>query len=168
MCASWLHTNDRQGEIGEIQIRAPHVFAGYWNNPSATKAAFDGDWLLSGDLGRCDVDGYIYVVDRKKHMIISGGENIYPAEIEQVLGEHPAIAELAVIGYPDPKWGEGVGAVVVLRPGQSLSLEDIGAFCHGKIAGYKVPTRLTISCDPLRRTVTGKLIKSEIRMSGQE
>lgn len=166
-----MATQDRLAgpeEIGEIQIRAPHVFAGYWNNPGATQAAFDGDWLLSGDLGRCDADGYIYLVDRKKHLIISGGENIYPAEIEKVLGEHPAIAELAVIGYSDPKWGEGVGAVAVLRPGQSLSLDDIGVFCRGKIAGYKVPTRLTISCEPLRRTVTGKLIKSEIRMNGQE
>jgi fatty-acyl-CoA synthase len=166
-----MATHERQAgpnEIGEIQIRAPHVFAGYWNNPTATKAAFDGDWLLSGDLGRCDGDGYIYLVDRKKHMIISGGENIYPAEIEQVLGGHPAIAELAVVSYPSPKWGEGVGAVVVLRPGHSLSLEDIGTFCLNKIANYKVPTRLKISPHPLRRTVTGKLIKADIRMDSQE
>lgn len=155
-------------EVGEIQIRAPHVFTGYWNNPIETKAAFDDGWLLSGDLGRCDVDGYIYLVDRKKHMIISGGENIYPAEIEQILGAHPSIAELAVVGYPNPKWGEGVGAVVVLRPGHSLSIDDIGNFCRGRIASYKVPTRLMISSLPLRRTVTGKLIKTEIRMGGQE
>ena len=101
-------------------------------------------------------------------MIISGGENIYPAELEQILGEHPAIAELAVVGYPSKKWGEGVGAVVVLRSGHSLSLDDVTAFCRGKIASYKVPTRLMISPHPLRRTVTGKLIKTEIRMSDHD
>ncbi|MGO4392304.1 class I adenylate-forming enzyme family protein [Variovorax sp. M-6] len=151
------------GEIGEVQVRAPHVFEGYWNNKAATDAVFDGEWLMTGDLARRDADGYLYVVDRKKHMIICGGENVYPAEVEQVLGTHPAIAEVAIVGAPDPKWGEAVRAVVVLRPGCALSLGEAREHCQGKIASYKMPTSLTISPEPLRRTVTGKLMKAEIQ-----
>ena len=155
-------------EVGEIQVRAPHVFTGYWNNESATQAAFAGDWLLTGDLGRRDEDGYLYVVDRKKNLIISGGENVYPAEVEQVLCEHPAIAEVAVVGAPDPKWGETVCAVVVLRPGHSLTLAEIRSYCQDRIASYKIPVRMTLSPQPLLRTATGKLVKSEIQALVQD
>ncbi|MNV22031.1 Long-chain-fatty-acid--CoA ligase [compost metagenome] len=150
-------------EVGEIQVRASHVFAGYWNNTAATRAVFDGEWLMTGDLARRDADGYYFVVDRKKHVIICGGENVYPAEVEQVLGSHPSIIEVAVVGTPDPKWGETVRAVVVLRPGCALSLSEAREHCREKIANYKMPTSLTISAEPLRRTATGKLMKAEIQ-----
>ncbi|MDT4888088.1 Long-chain-fatty-acid--CoA ligase [compost metagenome] len=103
------------------------------------------------------------MVDRKKHVIICGGENVYPAEVEQVLGSHPSIIEVAVVGTPDPKWGETVRAVVVLRPGCALSLSEAREHCREKIANYKMPTSLTISAEPLRRTATGKLMKAEIQ-----
>lgn len=160
-------TETAPGEIGEIQVRAPHVFAGYWNNKAATDAVFDGEWLMTGDLARQDADGYLYVVDRKKHMIICGGENVYPAEVEQVLGTHPAVAEVAVVGTPDPKWGEAVRAVVVARPGRTISLDEAREHCRGKIANYKLPTSLIISAEPLRRTVTGKLMKAEIQAAAR-
>ena len=113
-------------------------------------------------MARRDADGYLYTFDRNKHLIITGGENVNPAEVERLLGEHPAIAELAVVGAPDSKWGEIVCAVAVLRPGCALTLKELRAYCQGRIANYKFPTALTIQIVPLRRTVTGKLMKSEI------
>ena len=151
------------GEIGEIQVRAPHLFAGYWRNPEATAAAFDGDWLKTGDLGRRDADGYLYIVDRAKDVVISGGENIYPAEIEAVLAAHPGIAEVAVVGLPDAEWGEVPCAVVVAKPGAAITLESLRAFCADKLARFKLPRRLQLSAAPLPRNATGKLLKAEIR-----
>jgi acyl-CoA synthetase (AMP-forming)/AMP-acid ligase II len=152
------------GELGEIWIRGPHVIAGYWQNPAANAAAFVDGWFRSGDIGRRDAEGYLYVVDRKKDMIISGGENIYPAEIENVLFAHPALAEVAVIGLPDPVWGETVCAVVVPRDAAAPpALEDLRAFCEGKLARFKLPRRLIVRRQPLPRNPTGKLLKSRLR-----
>jgi fatty-acyl-CoA synthase len=151
------------GEAGEVQVRAPHVFAGYWRNPEATAAAFDGPWLKMGDVGRRDAEGYLYVVDRIKDVVISGGENIYPAEIEAVLADHPAITEVAVVGAPDREWGEVPCAVVLPKPGATLTLEDVLAFCKGKLARYKLPRRLVLRDAPLPRNATGKVLKGELR-----
>ncbi len=153
----------RAGEIGEVQVRAPHVFAGYWRNPQATGAAFAGDWLKTGDLGRRDEDGYLYIVDRAKDVIISGGENIYPAEIEAVLREHPAISEIAVIGMPDPEWGEVPCAVVVAKANAALTLKDLRDHCGGRIARYKQPRRLELRTAALPRNASGKVLKHELR-----
>jgi len=149
------------GEVGEIVYRAPTLMSGYWNNPEATAEAFEGGWFHSGDLVRMDEDGYVWVVDRKKDMIISGGENIYCAEVENVLAGHPGIVEVAVIGRPHEKWGEvpiAVAAVVetVLR------LEDLDEFLNERLARYKHPKGLEI-VDALPRNPAGKVLKTELR-----
>jgi len=151
------------GEIGEILIRGPHVMREYWKNPKATAETVIDGWLHTGDLGRVDDEGFLYIVDRKKDMIISGGENIYPAEIESVLTALPQVAEVAVIGVPDADWGEAVCAVVRLREGQSLTLEAVRAHCAGKLGKYKMPKKLILSEEPLPRNPTGKLVKRTLR-----
>lgn len=151
------------GEIGEVQVRAPHVFAGYWRNPEASRAAFDGDWLRTGDLGRRDAAGYLYLVDRAKDVIISGGENVYPAELELVLREHPSVADVAVVGAPDPAWGEVPCAVVVPKADADLTLESLRTFCEGKIARFKLVRRLVLRTEPLPRNASGKVLKHELR-----
>ncbi|SCX23586.1 fatty-acid--CoA ligase FadD5 [Mycolicibacterium fluoranthenivorans] len=152
------------GQVGEIVYRAPTLMAGYWNNPKATAEAFAGGWFHSGDLVRQDDEGYIWVVDRKKDMIISGGENIYCAEVENVLAAHPAIAEVAVIGRPHHKWGEVPVAVVALgtMTGESLTLADLGDFLTERLARYKHPKALEI-VDALPRNPSGKVLKTELR-----
>ena len=156
------------GQVGEIVYRAPTLMAGYWNNPDATAEAFAGGWFHSGDLVRQDAEGYIWVVDRKKDMIISGGENIYCAEVENALAAHPDIAEAAVIGRPDPKWGEVPVAVVALRASLTsagnapLSLADLGAFLTERLARYKHPRVLEI-VETLPRNPAGKVLKTELR-----
>ncbi|MCC6853406.1 MAG: long-chain fatty acid--CoA ligase [Rubrivivax sp.] len=150
-------------EVGEILIRGPHVIGAYWNNPQASADALRDGWLHTGDLGRLDAEGYLYVVDRKKDMVISGGENIYPAEVESVLTALPQCAEVAVIGVPDPAWGEAVCAVVRLRDGQSLTLDEVVAHCSGKLGKYKIPKKLIVSAEPLPRNPTGKLLKRLLR-----
>ncbi|MDH6243465.1 fatty-acyl-CoA synthase [Mycobacterium sp. OTB74] len=156
------------GEVGEIVYRAPTLMAGYWNNPRATAEAFAGGWFHSGDLVRQDTDGYIWVVDRKKDMIISGGENIYCAEVENILAAHPAIAEVAVIGRPHKKWGEVPVAVVavVAGPGGSdgsqLTLADLDGFMTERLARYKHPKALEI-VEALPRNPSGKVLKTELR-----
>ncbi len=156
------------GQVGEIVYRAPTLMAGYWNNPEATADAFAGGWFHSGDLVRQDADGYIWVVDRKKDMIISGGENIYCAEVENALAAHPDIAEAAVIGRPDPKWGEVPVAVVALRPSltpqedTALSLADLDGFLTERLARYKHPRALEI-VEALPRNPAGKVLKTELR-----
>jgi acyl-CoA synthetase (AMP-forming)/AMP-acid ligase II len=153
------------GEVGEV-FASPVMMAGYHGRPDATAEAvrtFDGvDWISLGDLGFLDKDGYLYLVDRKKHMIISGGENVYPVEIENVLGDHPAIADVAVIGLPDPRWGEKVTAVVVASAGTSLTLEELDAYCRTRLAGYKIPKHLVVMED-LPRTPSGKVLKHVLR-----
>ncbi|MBX7449117.1 fatty-acid--CoA ligase FadD5 [Mycolicibacterium sp. 3033] len=156
------------GQVGEIVYRAPTLMAGYWNNPEATAEAFAGGWFHSGDLVRQDADGYIWVVDRKKDMIISGGENIYCAEVENALAAHPDIAEAAVIGRPDQKWGEVPVAVVALRTSltsagsEPLSLAGLDAFLAGRLARYKHPRALEI-VEALPRNPAGKVLKTELR-----
>jgi fatty-acyl-CoA synthase len=152
------------GEVGEIVYRAPTLMSGYWNNPEATAEAFAGGWFHSGDLVRMDDEGYVWVVDRKKDMIISGGENIYCAEVENVLASHPEIVEVAVIGRPHEKWGEvpiAVAAVVAGRP-QNLTIEDLDEFLSERLARYKHPKGLEI-VDALPRNPAGKVLKTELR-----
>jgi fatty-acyl-CoA synthase len=153
------------GEVGEIVYRAPTLMSGYWNNPEATAEAFHGGWFHSGDLVRMDDEGYVWVVDRKKDMIISGGENIYCAEVENVLAGHPGIVEVAVIGRPHEKWGEvpiAVAAVVDDGSQKGLSLEDLGEFLNERLARYKHPKGLEI-VDALPRNPAGKVLKTELR-----
>jgi fatty-acyl-CoA synthase len=152
------------GQVGEIVYRAPTLMAGYWNNPKATAEAFAGGWFHSGDLVRQDDEGYVWVVDRKKDMIISGGENIYCAEVENVLAGHPAIAEVAVIGRPHARWGEVPVAVVALGAAsdQTLDLGDLDQFLTERLARYKHPKALEI-VDALPRNPAGKVLKTELR-----
>ena len=152
------------GEVGEIVYRAPTLMAGYWNNPEATAEAFAGGWFHSGDLVRMDDEGYIWVVDRKKDMIISGGENIYCAEVENVLAAHPAIVEVAVIGRADDKWGEVPVAVVAVSRRRicRLELADLDEFLTERLARYKHPKGLEI-VDALPRNPAGKVLKTELR-----
>jgi fatty-acyl-CoA synthase len=148
------------GQVGEIVYRAPTLMAGYWNNPKATAEAFTGGWFHSGDLVRQDEEGYVWVVDRKKDMIISGGENIYCAEVENVLAGHPAIVEVAVVGRPDERWGEVSVAVAAVHT--DLDLGDLDQFLTERLARYKHPKALEI-VDALPRNPAGKVLKTELR-----
>ncbi|MGA2862800.1 MAG: AMP-binding protein [Steroidobacteraceae bacterium] len=150
------------GADGEILVRGPNVMQGYWNAPAATATALRGGWYHSGDIGHVDVEGYLHVVARKYDLIISGGENIYPAEIENVLLEHPAIVEACVVGCPDERWGEAAVAAVVLKPGARLSAADVIAMLDGRIARYKQP-RAVRFVDSLPRTALGKVKREELR-----
>jgi acyl-CoA synthetase (AMP-forming)/AMP-acid ligase II len=150
------------GELGEIVIRGPKVFKGYWRDPEATAAAFAGGWFHSGDIGMLDEDGYIYIVDRLKDMIISGGENIASSEVERVLYEHAAVLEAAAVGRPHERWGEVPIAYVVLRPGTEASGEELIEHCRGQLAKYKVPTEV-LFLDKLPRNPSGKVLKRELR-----
>ncbi|WP_181782220.1 long-chain-fatty-acid--CoA ligase [Pseudonocardia pini] len=156
-----------QGVVGEIVYRGPLVMSGYWDKPAETAEAFRGGWFHSGDLVRQDEDGYYYVVDRKKDMIISGGENIYCAEVENVLAAHPQIGDVALIGVPDPKWGETPLAVVVpADPAAPPTLESIEAHCREHLAGYKRPRRVAI-VEALPRNPSGKILKTVLRERNQ-
>lgn len=146
------------GEVGEIVYRGPTVMKEYYKNPEATKEAFEGGWFHSGDLVKVDEEGFIYVVDRKKDMIISGGENIYPAEVEEVIYQMPEVLEVAVIGVPHEKWGETVKAVVVLKPGETLTEQEVIDYCSRQIASYKKPTIVEF-VDELPRNASGKVLK---------
>jgi acyl-CoA synthetase (AMP-forming)/AMP-acid ligase II len=148
--------------VGEICLRSRQNMIGYWNNSVATIEALRGGWLHTGDLGRMDRDGFVYLVDRKKDMIISGGENVYSLEVEEALMAHPAVADVAVIGVPDVKWGEAVKAVVVLKSGLSISATDLVAHCRGQIAGYKCPKSIEFMLQ-LPRLPSGKSNKVALR-----
>jgi long-chain acyl-CoA synthetase len=151
------------GAVGELWIRTPMLMAGYWNNPEATRAAIvDGGWFRSGDAVRMDAGGHVFLIDRFKDMIISGGENIYPAEIENVLNGHPGVAEVGVIGVPHPKWGETPLAVVVPKPGAALTEAALIEFTRANLATYKCPSRFVLA-EGLPRNASGKLQKPEIR-----
>jgi long-chain acyl-CoA synthetase len=150
------------GEVGEVVCRTPQVMLGYWNLPEATDAAIRDGWFHTGDAGYLDRDGYLYIYDRVKDMIISGGENIYPAEVENALFGHPAIADVAVIGVPDPKRGEAVKAVVVRKPGTEISAAELIEFARSRIAGFKVPRSIDF-VDALPRNPSGKILKRELR-----
>ncbi len=148
--------------IGEVWTRGPNLFSGYWQRPEATAEAFSGDWFKTGDLARIDAEGFVYIVDRKKDMIISGGENIYPAEVEDVLYRHPAVAEATVIGVPHERWGEVPQALVVVKPGAALSADELIAFCGDKLARYKIPRSVQF-VDVLPRNAAGKVLKRVLR-----
>lgn len=150
------------GQVGELWLRGPTVCAGYWNNPVATAAAITDGWFHTGDLARVDAEGYYYIVERKKDMFISGGENVYPAEVENVLYEHPAIAECAVIGVADDTWGEVGRALVQLRPEYYVEADELLKHCRERLAGYKVP-RSIVFVPELPHTPSGKIYKPELR-----
>jgi acyl-CoA synthetase (AMP-forming)/AMP-acid ligase II len=150
------------GTVGEIVTRGPQVMHGYWNAPEQTAQTLRGGWLHTGDAGFVDDDGYVYIRDRIKDMIVTGGSNVYSVEVEVVLADHPAIADVAVIGIPDPQWGERVTAVVVARDGATLTLEDIQEHCRARLGGYKIPRRLEV-VDVLPRNASGKVLKNVLR-----
>ncbi len=150
------------GETGEIILRGPFITRGYWNRPEATASAIRDGWYFTGDAGFLDTNGYLYVRDRLKDMIISGGENIYPAEVESALSRHPDVAEVAVIGVPDPKWGEAVKAVIVPRASRTIDPHEVIAFARSQIAAYKCPKTIDF-VDVLPRNAAGKLLKRVLR-----
>ena len=159
-----------RGEVGEIVVRGGHVMLGYWDRPEETAEALRGGWMHTGDAGRMDDEGYLYLIDRLKDMIISGGENVYSVEVENVLAQHPAVATCAVIGVPDETWGERVHAVVVPAAGAAVTLEELRAFCADRIAGYKVPRSMDV-VDALPVSAAGKVLKRALRepyWAGQE
>jgi long-chain acyl-CoA synthetase len=149
------------GEVGEVAVRGPNVMLGYWEKPRQTADVLVDGWYHTGDLGRLDADGYLYLVDRAKDMIVTGGENVYSTEVEDVLYRHPAVAEAAVFGIPHDRWGEAVHAVVV--PRSSVTEEELVAHCRESIAGYKVPKRIELRDEPLPKSGAGKLLKRELR-----
>ncbi len=153
-----------EGQVGELFSRTPYAFQGYWKLPEKTAEAFHGPYCSVGDMARRDEEGYYYLVDRKSNMIISGGENVYPSEVEQVLGGHPKIKDVAVIGLPHEKWGESVHAVVILHEGQTATEEEILDWCKDKIAGYKRPRSASfIRDEEMPRTATGKILHRVLR-----
>ncbi|MEA3265301.1 MAG: long-chain-fatty-acid--CoA ligase [Pseudomonadota bacterium] len=155
------------GEVGEIRMRSPAIMLGYWRKPDETATAITADgWLCSGDAAFADADGYLFIHDRYKDMIVSGGENIYPSEIDNVMLHHPAVAEVAVIGLPHPKWGETPCAYVVLRDGSEVSAADLIAFTRERIAHYKCPTSVRF-VPALPRNASGKILKRELRELGE-
>ncbi len=150
------------GQIGEVIGRGANVMKGYWNMPEATAETLRDGWLRTGDLGTIDEDGYVYILDRVKDMIISGGENVYSREVEEALHAHPAVADAAVIGVPDEQWGESIKAVVVLAEGETATEKDIIDFCRGKLAGYKRPRSVDFVAE-LPRNLSGKVLKKILR-----
>jgi fatty-acyl-CoA synthase len=159
----FVDEDDREvptGEVGELVMRGPNIFAGYWMLPEATAEAFRGGWFHSGDLGKVDEDGYMTLVDRKKDMVITGGENVYPVEVEQVLVRHPAVREVAIFGLPDDRWGETVVAAVALD--SPIEASELIAYARERLAHFKCPTRVEI-LDELPRNATGKVLKTNLR-----
>jgi len=149
------------GAIGQMAVRSPSVMAGYWRKPEATAEVMHGDWYLTGDLGYRDEGSYIYLVDRAKDMIVSGGENIYSTEVEDALATHRAVEEVAVFGVPDPRWGETVCAVVFSRI--QVAPDELVAHCRGRIAGFKVPRCIELRAEPLPKSAAGKILKRDLR-----
>jgi fatty-acyl-CoA synthase len=152
------------GEVGELQLRGPHVTVGYWRRPDATAEANPDGWFRTGDLVYRDEAGFFYIVDRKKEMFISGGENIYPVEVETAIYEHPAVAEAAVVGVPDPQWGEVGKAFIVRKPGTALTAEELLGFLRQRLARYKVPKFIEFR-EALPRSAAGKILKRELKTS---
>ena len=151
-----------RGEVGEVVVRGDNVMLGYWNKPEETAAALRGGWMHTGDAGYLDDRGYLFIVDRLKDMIITGGENVYSAEVENALAKHPAVAACAVIGIPDARWGERVHAVVVRQPGQHATDQELQEFCREHLAGYKLPRSVAFA-DALPMSGAGKILKRELR-----
>jgi acyl-CoA synthetase (AMP-forming)/AMP-acid ligase II len=152
------------GEVGELFSRTAYVFDGYWKQPHKTAEAFDGAWCSVGDMARRDADGYLWLVDRKSNMIITGGENVYPSEVEGTLGAHPKVRDVAVVGVPHDKWGETVQAVVVLHEGQQADAQELRDWCRQRLAGFKCPSAFAFMADhEMPRTATGKILHRELR-----
>jgi long-chain acyl-CoA synthetase len=151
----------KPGTVGDILVRSASVMAGYWQKPEATAEVMRGDWYLTGDLGYRDDEGYLYLVDRAKDMIVSGGENIYSTEVEDALASHPGVEEVAVFGVPDPRWGESVYAVVSVR--QPVTADELVDHCRRRIAGFKVPRQVELRSEPLPKSAAGKILKRELR-----
>lgn len=152
----------KPGEIGEIVVRGKHVMMGYWKNPELTQKALRGDWYHSGDMGFMDEEGYLFLVDRKADMIVTGGENVYPNEVEDILYEHPAVSMAVVVSAPDDKWGERVQAVVVLKPGQTVPESELISFCKGKLGGYKCPKAVDF-WESIPTTPIGKILRKDVK-----
>ena len=153
------------GKVGEIIVKGDKNFIGYWEMPEETEKVLKGGWLYTGDLGMLDKEGYLYIVDRKKDLIISGGENLYPAEIEEAINRNPKVKESAVIGVPDPLWGESVKAFVVLKEGEKAIPEEIIAHCQKELASYKKP-RFVEFLEGLPKNSMGKILKYLLREKG--
>ncbi|MCC7257383.1 MAG: long-chain-fatty-acid--CoA ligase [Gammaproteobacteria bacterium] len=152
-----------RGTVGEIVLRGPTVMKGYWKNPEQTREVIRGGWLHTGDAGYMDAAGFVYITDRIKDMIISGGENVYSTEVEGIVSRHPAVAQCAVIGIPSDQWGESVHAIVMLRDGVSATADEIIAFCRERIAAYKCPRSVEIRQQPLPMNAAGKILKAKLR-----
>jgi acyl-CoA synthetase (AMP-forming)/AMP-acid ligase II len=150
------------GEAGEVVVRAPNVTKGYLNLPDATKAAIRDGWFHTGDVGRMDEEGFMYLLDRKKDMIITGGFNVYPKEVEEIVFTHPSVADCAVVGLPDPEWGEAVTAFVAPKAGAALDPDEIVELCRRELAGYKKPRRVVL-VDEIPRNPSGKALKRVLR-----
>jgi len=150
------------GNVGELVIRGPNLMQGYWNRPEATEEAFSGGWFHTGDLARMDDEDHLYIVERKKDMYISGGENVYPAEVENIIFQLPQIAEAAVIGVKDPKWGEVGRAVVVVKEGRRVTADEIIDHLKSSLAKYKIPKTVAFT-DQLPRNAAGKVLKNILR-----
>jgi steroid-24-oyl-CoA synthetase len=151
------------GTVGELWFRGPNVVRGYWGKPEETAASFTDEWFHTGDLGYVDEDGLVYVVDRLKDVVIRGGENVYCAEVEAVMFEHPAIEDVAVIGLPDEEVGEEVAAIVNLKPGASVNADELRAWVAARVARFKVPGPIFFRSEALPRTATGKVLKRDLR-----
>ena len=152
------------GEVGEVAVRGPNITRGYWKNPELTAQKIRDGWLFTGDVGSVDDDGYLYLVDRKADMIITGGENVYPAETEAVLYRHPAVYECVVASAPDEKWGERVQAVVVVKTGVTATEDELISFCKESLAGYKCPKRVEF-WDEIPKSSVGKILRREVKVT---
>ena len=160
-----------RGEVGQIAVKGPNTMLGYWNKPEVTAETIRDGWVLTGDAGFMDDDSFIFLMDRVKDMIVSGGENVYSAEVENALGQHPAVATSAVIGIPSDEWGESVHAIVILNPGASVSEQELKDHCHTLVAGYKCPRSFTFREEPFPLSGANKVLKTELRKpywEGQE
>jgi fatty-acyl-CoA synthase len=151
-----------KGETGEVIVRGPNVIREYWRRPEASAESIVDGWLHTGDMGYYDEEGYLYLIDRKKDMYISGGENVYPAEVEDAIMGFDRVGDVGVIGIPDEKWGEVGMAIVVPKPGEEVTEESVIEFCKGKLAKYKVPKKVLFT-DELPRTATGKILKKALK-----
>ena len=151
-----------RGQVGELLLKGPNIMQGYWNRPEANVEAFAGGWFHTGDLALMDQDGFLFIVDRKKDMFISGGENVYPAEVEHAIFEMEAVAEAAVVGLPDQRWGEVGRAFVVVKPGHALDQDQVLAHLAGRLAKYKIP-KSVVFLEALPRNAAGKVLKNDLR-----
>ncbi|MEP4195345.1 MAG: long-chain-fatty-acid--CoA ligase [Aliishimia sp.] len=157
------HQDVTRGSVGEIAVKGPTTMLGYWNNPKATSETIIDGWVMTGDAGYMDEDGFIFLMDRVKDMIVSGGENVYSAEVENAIGQHPSVATSAVIGIPSEQWGESVHALVILHPGADISEDELQKHCHSLIAGYKCPRSIEFRTEAFPLSGANKVLKTELR-----